>query len=75
MATSETRDGWTARGFVTMVINYRDDKGNPCEKKDAVQAEVIEQDKDGKVLGRIYTIMDGADGKIGNPYPIEEDDD
>lgn len=73
MAT-ETREGWTARGLVKMVINYRDAKGSPCEKEDAVQAEVIEHNKDGKVIGRIYTIMDGADGKVGNPYPIEEDE-
>lgn len=54
MATQESHEGRTPRGGVKSTIFYMDENRAPCEKEDAVQAEIVEYDAQGRHVGRTY---------------------
>ena len=54
MATQEKTTGPTPNGGNYSIAYFRDKKGNPTEKKNAVGAEIVEYKNDGEVVGRTY---------------------
>jgi hypothetical protein len=54
--TSERIDGPTPNGGVASVAYYRDAKGNPCPKDEAVGIEIHELKANGDVFWRTYLI-------------------
>ncbi len=54
MPTQEEREGPTPNGGARSVAYYRDDAGNPAEKAEATQVEIVEYDAEGKAVWRTY---------------------
>lgn len=50
----ERKDEPTPNGGVYSIAHYKNAKGQPIDKKEAVAAEIIEYDSDGQEIMRFY---------------------
>lgn len=59
MASRRSNYGPTPNGGVRSVIMFQDANGRPADEKEAVQAEILEYDKNGDVVMRTYARING----------------
>jgi hypothetical protein len=59
MPTQESKVHKTPNGGVRSTVYYRDAEGNPVDKARAVQAEIVEFDGRGNIVGRTYGYLKG----------------
>lgn len=64
MAKKETVKGSTPNGGVKSTIYYRSKGGKPVDKEQAERCEIVEYDKEGKVVGRTYGMVGSKNREI-----------